>query len=56
MRKSKRTDAMVESDVCECGHGRDAHEHYRKGTECSLCDIRACAEFRAVVVPVLASN
>ena len=26
---------------CRCGHSADAHEHYRKGTDCALCD---CAE------------
>lgn len=56
MRRSKQTLADVASDQCQCGHEREAHEHYRKGTECSLCDIRTCSEFRAVEVPVLASN
>ncbi len=24
--------------VCSgCGHARQAHQHYRRGTECSLC-------------------
>jgi hypothetical protein len=31
--------------ICRCGHGRIAHEHYRRGTECSAeaCD---CPRFR----------
>jgi hypothetical protein len=29
---------------CVCGHGRDAHEHYRAGTECVDCDV--CPQFR----------
>ncbi len=23
--------------LCDCGHDRQAHEHYRAGGECSLC-------------------
>lgn len=34
--------------VCACGHGWDAHEHYRRGTECSICDIRQCSSFTPV--------
>jgi hypothetical protein len=30
--------------VCRCGHARDAHEHYRRGTECALCV--DCPRFR----------
>lgn len=29
--------------MCECGHEADAHEHYRKGTECVECE---CQQFR----------
>jgi hypothetical protein len=29
---------------CTCGHVRDAHEHYRRGTDCALCE---CPKFRA---------
>lgn len=39
------------SDSCACGHPREAHEHYRRGTECSICDIRDCSSFTAVSVP-----
>lgn len=28
---------------CRCGHGRDAHRHYRSGTDCALCD---CLKWR----------
>src|SRR4051812_5929400 len=28
---------------CRCGHEKDAHEHYRRGTDCSGCD---CTRFR----------
>jgi hypothetical protein len=29
---------------CTCGHAAQAHEHYRRGSDCALC---ACAKFRA---------
>jgi hypothetical protein len=29
---------------CRCGHAEQAHEHYRRGTDCALCE---CARFRA---------
>jgi hypothetical protein len=28
---------------CVCGHGRAAHEHYRRGKDCALC---SCARYR----------
>jgi hypothetical protein len=28
--------------ACTCGHGKKAHEHYRRGTDCALC---SCARF-----------
>lgn len=28
---------------CTCGHPRGAHEHYRRGCECSACD---CPRYR----------
>ncbi|WP_369255633.1 hypothetical protein [Geodermatophilus amargosae] len=27
----------------DCGHGRQAHQHYRRGTDCALC---GCDRFR----------
>ena len=24
--------------LCRCGHERLAHEHYRRGSECALCE------------------
>lgn len=24
-------------DLCRCGHEREAHEHYRPGTDCGAC-------------------
>jgi hypothetical protein len=29
--------------ACTCGHPRQAHEHYRRGSDCALC---GCARFR----------
>ena len=33
----------TETAVCVCGHAQDAHEHYRRGTDCALCD---CPKYR----------
>ena len=27
---------------CRCGHAKDSHEHYRRGTDCATC---ACPAF-----------
>jgi hypothetical protein len=32
---------------CLCGHPREAHEHYRSGTDCALCGRAGCRRFRA---------
>jgi hypothetical protein len=37
--------------TCRCGHGPHAHEHYRRGKDCSLC---ACAKFRSSEGSILA--
>jgi hypothetical protein len=29
---------------CRCGHSQGAHEHYRRGTDCALCQ---CPKFKA---------
>lgn len=34
---------------CRCGHEPRAHEHYRAGSDCALCD---CARYRASDRPV----
>ncbi|MFT4110160.1 hypothetical protein [Propionicimonas sp.] len=36
----------ADADVCVCGHPKSAHEHYRKGTECALCDVSVCGAYR----------
>jgi len=33
-----------EAHRCICKHTRDSHDHYRAGTDCSLCD---CHQYRA---------
>lgn len=30
--------------VCACGHPETAHQHYRAGTDCALCN---CPRFRS---------
>lgn len=34
--------------TCRCGHVKGAHEHYRRGSECSLCPPGACGHFKAI--------
>lgn len=41
---SPTTPAAV--DLCVCGHERDAHEHYRPGTDCGACG-STCRAFHA---------
>lgn len=42
------TDTATESNAtCSCGHGHDAHEHYRRGSDCALCPPGVCARFTA---------
>lgn len=33
----------TDTATCVCGHAQDAHEHYRPGSDCALCD---CPRFR----------
>ena len=33
-----RTTRKTVTAACACGHPMSAHTHYRKGTDCSLCD------------------
>lgn len=33
-------------DPCACGHAREAHEHYRRGSDCGVCGSVECAEYR----------
>lgn len=33
----------MRNGLCKCGHDRSAHEHYRGGTDCALCE---CNRFR----------
>jgi hypothetical protein len=36
------------TSVCACGHPQEAHEHYRRGSDCGICGAVQCASFRAV--------
>ncbi|GAA1848767.1 hypothetical protein GCM10009772_27650 [Pseudonocardia alni subsp. carboxydivorans] len=36
----------ADTGLCRCGHERDAHEHYRAGTDCGVCGA-TCRAFRA---------
>jgi hypothetical protein len=33
-------------ELCVCGHERDAHEHYRRGTDCAVCGNGDCPRYR----------
>ena len=33
---------VIAGPRCDCGHGRQAHEHYRRGNDCAMC---TCAKF-----------
>lgn len=39
-------DATVQRP-CVCGHAREAHEHYRRGSDCALCGAATCGRYRA---------
>lgn len=43
--RSSRSAGASASDACVCGHSREAHTHYRRGTECAICDVRTCSAF-----------
>jgi hypothetical protein len=34
---------------CSCGHGRDAHRHYRSGSDCALCGCLQWARWNPVL-------
>jgi hypothetical protein len=34
------TDKTPPRRKCVCGHQREVHEHYRRGTDCALCSCR----------------
>lgn len=33
-------------EPCVCGHAKDAHDHYRPGTDCGACGATDCGEYR----------
>jgi hypothetical protein len=39
-------DAVTARDQqCTCGHTHEAHEHYRRGSDCALCPAGSCVRF-----------
>jgi hypothetical protein len=34
--------ASTSGRTCSCGHAKQAHEHYRRGTDCAVC---SCARY-----------
>ena len=38
--------ATPASGRCLCGHGRPAHRHYRRGSDCGICGAAECAAYR----------
>jgi hypothetical protein len=36
---------------CVCGHEAAAHRHYRRGTECAICESGGCDRFSAADAP-----
>lgn len=34
------------ADPCACGHRREAHDHYRPGSDCGACGSTRCPRFR----------
>jgi hypothetical protein len=40
----------VRNSLCVCGHAKDAHEHYRRGTDCATCGAEVCPKFRRAIL------
>jgi hypothetical protein len=40
--------AHASTTECVCSHHHEAHEHYRRGSDCAICGPLACRSFRAV--------
>ena len=38
---------MQKTRPCVCGHLHEAHEHYRRGSDCAICGAETCAKYRA---------
>ena len=39
------TRTAVAAARCRCGHGVDAHEHFRPGRDCSTCGPDVCPRY-----------
>jgi hypothetical protein len=35
------------ASACTCGHIAEAHEHYRRGSDCAICGERTCGAYVA---------
>jgi hypothetical protein len=44
-RAPRRTPGVARS--CRCGHGWEAHQHYRRGSDCSICPRGGCHRYVA---------
>lgn len=40
------TEARTTVPCARCGHQREAHEHYRRGSDCAVCDCPSFADRR----------
>lgn len=45
-RTVRLTDDLLVQRRCACGHPAEVHEHYRTGSDCSLCGQLGCARYR----------
>jgi hypothetical protein len=32
-------------EICTCGHVREAHDHYRRGSDCGVCGAERCRRY-----------
>jgi hypothetical protein len=39
------SESATPQDACRCGHVREAHEHYRRGSDCGICGAEVCSAF-----------
>ncbi|MCW2528542.1 MAG: hypothetical protein JWM76_3402 [Pseudonocardiales bacterium] len=40
--------ASPATTACVCGHIAEAHEHYRRGSDCAICGAATCSTYVAV--------
>jgi hypothetical protein len=44
---SPPADSTTGRSLCLCGHPKEAHDHYRAGTDCGICGRSTCASYRS---------